>query len=116
MTYYETKRRREAAARRANEEKRALEALLRDAHEALARVEALAKRARGATRDTENPGAATVWLASLEAALAGSSPEYHAGALYGIRHPGPRDGCPYCDETIAQRDRWAPSPDEGGTS
>jgi hypothetical protein len=51
-------------------------------------------------------------LARADAALRAAQPtegeaEYHAGALYGIRHPGPREGCPYCAETIAQRDRWA---------
>lgn len=35
--------------------------------------------------------------------------EYHDGALYGIRHPGTAQGCPFCASTLAQRDmiaRW----------
>lgn len=36
--------------------------------------------------------------------------EYHDGALYGIRHPGPAEGCGYCIDTLKQKhliDTWA---------
>lgn len=36
--------------------------------------------------------------------------ESHDGVLYGIRHPGPAEGCPYCVDTLKQKhliDSWA---------
>jgi hypothetical protein len=39
----------------------------------------------------------------------GEAEEYHDGVIYGIRHPGPKDGCTYCETTIQQAEtlsRW----------
>lgn len=65
------------------------------------RVEALAKRAREATKDSENPGAAMVWLVSVEEALE------PAAALA----PRPSAHTPQEGETCPHGDPSCPCPD-----